>query len=114
MASIGDRIKQVRLQRGMRQGELARRVGVSQATLSQLESNGSQSTKVVAKLAAVLGVSAYWLSEGRGDPQTGVSAPAQQPVPVLPSPKVLRLAEKLARLPPEKLAALSVLLGVDL
>lgn len=114
MASIGDRIKQVRLQRGMRQGELARRVGVSQATLSQLESNGSHSTKVVAKFAAVLGVSAYWLSEGRGDPQIGASVPAPHPAPILPPPKVLKLAEKLARLPPEKLAALSVLLGVDL
>lgn len=93
MASIGDRIKQVRLQRGMRQGELARKVGVSQATLSQLESNGSQSTKVIAKLAAVLGVSAYWLSEGRGDPQTGVSVPARQPAPILPPPKVLKLGE---------------------
>jgi transcriptional regulator with XRE-family HTH domain len=118
MASIGDRVKQVRLERGMRQGELARRVGISQATLSQLESNGSHSTAYVAKLAAVLGVSALWLSDGKGDRQNGLltveeaSQSAKQHK--LPPPAILKLAETLARLPPEKLKALSVLLGVKL
>lgn len=118
MASIGDRVKQVRLERGMRQGELARKVGVSQATLSQLESNGSQSTVYVAKLAAVLGVSALWLSDGKGDRQHGAltievqsQGGAEQK---LPPPKILKLAEALARLPPAKLKALSVLLDVKL
>lgn len=116
MASIGDRVKQVRLERGMRQGELARKVGISQATLSQLESNGSQSTAYVAKLAAVLGVSALWLSDGKGDRQNGaLTVEVKSPGVTqkkLPPPAILKLAEALSRLPPEKLKALSVLLDV--
>jgi transcriptional regulator with XRE-family HTH domain len=116
MASIGDRVKKVRKEQGMRQGELARRVGISQATLSQLESNGSRSTSYVAKFAAVLGVSALWLAEGKGERQKGVLTVEHQAQghPELPPPSILKLAETLSRLPPEKLKALSVLLDVRL
>lgn len=96
----------------MKQGEVARRVGISQATLSQLENNGSHSTKEIAKLAEVLNVTALWLADGKGEKYTGAAPVDIQPV--LPPPRVLKLAQTLALLPPEKLKAIAILLGVKL
>lgn len=112
MGSIGDRIRQVRKERGLAQGELARRVGISQATLSQLENNTSHSTKEIAQFAAVLGVSALWLSNGKGERDVG--EPQSSSTEHMPSPRILKLAEALSLLPPEKLKAVSILLGVKL
>lgn len=112
MASVGDRAKQRRKDLRLNQGEVARRVGIAQATLSELENNGNHSTKEIAKLAAVLGVNALWLAEGKGDMNAGEAPVVIQPE--LPPPRVLKLAQTLALLPPEKLKAISILLGVKL
>lgn len=112
MASVGDRVKQRRKELKLKQGEVARRVGISQATLSQLENNGSHSTSEIATLAAVLNVSALWLAEGKGDKHAGEASVVIHPE--MPPPRVLKLAQTLALLPPEKLKAISILLGVKL
>jgi len=112
MASVGDRVKQRRKELKLNQGDVARRVGISQATLSQLENNESHSTKEIAKLAAVLGGNALWLADGKGDKFGNVAPVVLQSE--LPPPRVLRLAQTLALLPPEKLKAISILLGVKL
>lgn len=109
MASIGDRIKQRRKELGLKQGDLAKRVGFSQATLSGLENNPTAQTREVAKLAAVLGVDALWLSTGKGEKiPTGTAPVIQNEIP----DNVIRLAEKLLLLPADKLRALSVLVGI--
>lgn len=112
MASVGQRIKERRKVLGITQGNLAKRVGVSQATLSDLENDPTVQTRAIAKFAAVLGVSALWLAEGTGAmvPEGTVTIAPQAP-PAIPE-NVLRLAEKLVLLPDEKLKALSVLVGI--
>ncbi|MGV3742264.1 MAG: helix-turn-helix domain-containing protein [Burkholderiaceae bacterium] len=109
MASIGERIKERREELRMKQSELADRVGISQPTLSNLESDPTAKTREVAKFAAVLGVDALWLAEGKGNKIPDGTAPViQYEIP----PKVLRLAERLILLPEEKLKALSVLVEI--
>ena len=109
MTSVGERIKERRKELSMKQIDLARRVGITQATLSQLENDPKQRTREVAKLAAALGVNALWLAEGKGAKHPdGTVVMLQQEIP----PKVLRLAERLLLLPEDKLKALSVLVGI--
>jgi transcriptional regulator with XRE-family HTH domain len=109
--SIGSRIKQRRSELKLSQSELAKRCGMSQATLSDLETNPTVRTREVARIAAILGVSALWLSEERG-PMIVEGTPHLLH-PDIPA-DVLRLAERLLLLPDEKLRAVSVLLGIKL
>jgi transcriptional regulator with XRE-family HTH domain len=64
--TIGQRLKQVRKERGLTQVELAARVGMKQSTLSDLELGKSAGTTNLAVVASVLGVNALWLETGRG------------------------------------------------
>lgn len=112
MASVGERVKERRIELGLKQGALAKRVGLSQTTISDLENNPTVKTREVARLAAVLGVSALWLADGKGGKIPDGTAPVMQPEADDIPPKVLRLAERLALLPDEKLRAVSVLLGI--
>lgn len=64
--SIGSRIKEARRAAKLTQKDLAKKVGMAQASLSELETGESQSTTLVASLAAALGVSALWLETGKG------------------------------------------------
>ena len=64
--TIGDRVRQARSEAKLTQKALAARVGLTQPTLSDLESNNSKGTASIAQIAAVLGVSALWLETGKG------------------------------------------------
>jgi transcriptional regulator with XRE-family HTH domain len=75
MTSVGERIKMRREELAIKQGQLAKRVGFSQATLSELESDPRAKTREVAKIAAVLGVNALWLAEGKGPKMPDGTAP---------------------------------------
>lgn len=109
MTSVGDRTKQVRKELSLTQAVVARRTGISQAALSELENGESKGTKEIAKLAAVLGVSPIWLSDGKGDKLSKHEITIiQSDIPE----NVLKLAEKLLLLPADKLKALSVLVGI--
>lgn len=66
--SIGQRIKQSRRALGLSQSQLAARVGLTQATLSDLENEKSKGTNKVASIAAALKVRPLWLETGRGVP----------------------------------------------
>jgi phage repressor protein C with HTH and peptisase S24 domain len=87
--SIGSRIKEARLGAKLTQKELARRVGMAQASLSELETGESQSTTLVASLAAALGVSALWLETGKGQmgEGAGASAPLDSVLDLIPGAK---------------------------
>ena len=68
MATIGDRIRQRRLELGLSQRELASE-GVSYAYISRIEANARRpSIRALRKLAPKLGVSVYWLETGEEDP----------------------------------------------
>lgn len=64
--SIGSRIREARRAAKLTQKALAERVGMKQASLSELETGESQGTTMIASFAAALGVSALWLETGRG------------------------------------------------
>ena len=109
MASVGERVKERRMELGLKQRALAKLVGLLQTTISDLESNPTVKTREVARLAAVLGVSALWLADGKGPKILDGTAPTMQHEI---SPKIPRLAERLSLLPEDKLKAVSVLLGI--
>lgn len=71
--SIGSRIKEARKAAGLTQKALAQKVGMAQATLSELETGESQGTTLIASFAAALGVNALWLETGAGkmEPNAG-------------------------------------------
>jgi transcriptional regulator with XRE-family HTH domain len=68
MPTVGDRIRQRRLELGLTQRELATE-GVSYAYVSRLEANTRwPSVKALRALAPRLGVSVHWLETGEQDP----------------------------------------------
>lgn len=73
--SIGTRVREARKRAKMTQAQLAAKVGMSQGSLSELESGESAGTTLIASIAAALGVSALWLESGKGVAETSATAP---------------------------------------
>lgn len=69
MATIGDRVKEIRQRRGITQKELASSSGVSQQMISKLESGKSTETAGIVQLARALRVAPDWLADGTGAPE---------------------------------------------
>ncbi len=90
--SIGSRIRQAREARHLKQGELAKAIGIAQASLSLLESGRSASPKgtTLTELARVLHVEPSWILTGRG-PMT--SDEQQKP----DQPEILQIWQALGR-----------------
>lgn len=70
MQRLGARIRQVLLERGISQAELARMIGAKQQTISYICGNDHQATtsRYTIKIAEALNVSARWLATGEGSP----------------------------------------------
>lgn len=64
---LKDRISTARKHAKLTQVELAKRVGIDQASISDLERGRSQRTSYVATIAKACGVSALWLETGAGE-----------------------------------------------
>lgn len=73
--SIGNRVRQARKSLGLTQKVLAAKVGMTQSSLSELETGESTGTTSVATIANVLGVNAYWLETGLGEMVSRDAAP---------------------------------------
>jgi transcriptional regulator with XRE-family HTH domain len=107
MNELGKRLRDARNARGLTQKDLARKSGVSQATISDIERGRNESSKELPALAMALGVSVDALVTGRSD-----TAPLSLPATSSSSPKLLRLIRSLesleqsAGLPPELVDAL--------
>jgi transcriptional regulator with XRE-family HTH domain len=67
MTTLGQRIKQRRLELELEQEALAKAVGFSQPTLANLERGKNERTKYLAELAKALKTTSEWLSTGKGD-----------------------------------------------
>jgi len=65
LSSLGARVRYLRNKLQLSQTELAKRSGVSQPLISELEAEKAHTSGRTASLAASLGVSAYWLETGR-------------------------------------------------
>lgn len=70
--TYGERLLWARLRAEITQPELSKRTGVKQVSISKIERGGQGSSSFDSILAYHLGVSAYWLSTGDGDPDDGV------------------------------------------
>lgn len=66
MSALGDRVRQVRLERGWTQKELARRARIPQSSVSTLETGGQKGSPHIVEVALALGVSVYWLRSNKG------------------------------------------------
>ena len=103
--SIGLRVKQARKAAQMTQVELARRSGLKQSTISDLEVGKSQGTTFVASLAAAMGVSPLWLETGRGNmvPTLAQSSdPTESDNPFLEDSRSIRVGDEPASVPIRK------------
>lgn len=66
MQALKSRIKQARKFAKLSQKELANKIGITQPSLSELETGKSQSTSYIASIARVCGVDPFWLESGNG------------------------------------------------
>lgn len=99
MERLQDRLKQARTQAGLTQAELAKKVGISQPTYSELESGRSDGTKYILRIAAELDVNPFWLAEGKGQEKQAIPAGWQSLLNKLleQPPAVQELAKDLLR-----------------
>lgn len=72
LASVGDRIKFLRERRGISQPELARKAGISQPSMYNIESGKTKSPSAInlMQIAAILEVSPWWLLIGDSAPES--------------------------------------------
>jgi len=65
--TIGARVKQARTQARLTQVALAKKTGIKQSTVSDLERGENMKSAYIAQIAHACGVSPLWLATGRGD-----------------------------------------------
>lgn len=68
--TIGARIRYLRKLRGLSQRDLAKLVGISQPSISDLEGDVSKepSAQTLLRMAAVMDANPSWIMDGTGDP----------------------------------------------
>lgn len=68
--TIGNRIRSIRVARGLSQTKLARTIGVTQGALSQIELGFVSTIKAetLVRLASALHTNPHWIQTGRGSP----------------------------------------------
>lgn len=89
--TFGSRLKQARSDAELTQAQLAKMSGVSQTTISDGERGRNAGSGDVARIAAVLGVNALWLADGKGQ-----KAPPHPPT--APGPAITGRHQKLIAL----------------
>lgn len=67
--TLGNRLKASREALGLNQDQLARMVGVSKATICNLEKGRSKGSSSITKISVALGISAVWLETGTHEMQ---------------------------------------------
>ena len=72
MDTIGQRVKARRLEMGLTQVQLARKAGMKQSTLSDLERGRNDSTMELINLASALNCRPEWLRTGKGSKMYGL------------------------------------------
>lgn len=65
--SVGERLKKARKHSGMTQVELAKAIDAKQGAISDLENGRNNSSTKLVQMAICTGVSAEWLSTGKGE-----------------------------------------------
>ncbi|MDO8414049.1 MAG: helix-turn-helix domain-containing protein [Gallionellaceae bacterium] len=97
MTTFGDRIRMTRLAVGISQKELAKKAGVSQGLIGQLESGRNQGSKYIVTIAKALNCPIEWLATGKGQMRGTPSTEILQAIANKPElMQLLRIAEPLA------------------
>lgn len=65
--TVGSRLRAERIAQGLSQDAVAKRSGVTQGLIAQIERGTNQGSKHIVRIAEALGVSADWLAYGEGD-----------------------------------------------
>lgn len=104
--SLGKRLRERRTALGLTQVDLAKQLGVTHSTISQIESGKTKRTFRVLDLSRALGVPARWLATGEGAAATGNTV--QHDV------RLQRLIEKLRQLSPDAISKLDQLADAHL
>lgn len=79
--TIGERVKRARQHAGINQRELAKAIGISQPSLSELERGESRSSAYLVQIASACGIDATWLATGKGEMTAAIKeAPKQYQV----------------------------------
>jgi phage repressor protein C with HTH and peptisase S24 domain len=79
MATLAERIRQCREALGISQGELAKRVGIKQQSIGDLESGKTRGTKHLLGIAKALGQTPEWLETGVGEQLRPAADPDMAP-----------------------------------
>jgi len=66
MSDVGDRVRQVRLERRLTVVQLAKLAKLAQSTLSELENGDSKGSKAINRIAKALGIVPRWLETEKG------------------------------------------------
>ena len=74
MNTLAERLTWARTSKNMSQTELAKKAGVSQSTIGNLEAGLRKTAKSVTAIAAALHVNPFWLADGKGTPELGAQA----------------------------------------
>ncbi len=73
METLGKRLRSLRKKNTLNQAELAKKSGVSQQLISQIENEKIKSTNDIFSLSDALNVNAKWLATGVGDMKSSVA-----------------------------------------
>lgn len=102
--TIGERIKAVRIDKGLTQEEFARQIGFQRSAISSMESSArGVTTQTCLAISKAFGVSPSWLRDGEGDmylPSMEAELDALANRYAL-SPEMKGIIRKLAELPKE-------------
>lgn len=108
MSKLGNRIREVLLDKGLSQAELARLIGVKQQTVSYICAPDSPATisRYTGKIAEALGVNPKWLQTGKGgkyDPIVRIEIDGEElcvtQVPLFTTEEVLNRNERSRKMP---------------
>lgn len=80
MATFGQRVKKRREELEMSQDDLAKKAGLTQPTISNIESGRNKGSTFAVQLASALKCSPHWLATGRGAKEVGANT---EPGPVI-------------------------------
>ena len=76
--TVGSRVKALRKQKGLTQGELGDKLGTSAMTISSIENDQRESHELLGELAAFFKVSDSWLINGEGAGPKNIVVPIRK------------------------------------
>lgn len=92
--TLGERLAKARDRAGMSQSDLARKAGVSQSTIGNLEAGIRKRPRDLLPIARALHVSPDWLATGAGAMSESIAPPAEWPFELLTREQWMALSER--------------------